>query len=564
MGDSAQTPTSSSYQQQSYDQTYDAHLSMDETAIQEVEQSVSGHQCDEDGCSLGDHPAQKYWEKLMSAVPVRDSADASYIRPKEVDKLAMPKDEHFTKVVEAMRPPGCADHALDWISKHFDEKIYMPWESFPDELRAKTESLSKDWVGDDFDAFSETIQATVELAVGVLTDVDSVMTLLNTEQENIFAQQGGYDGGRVPFPSPQFYTEDNWFCEDEVHCRPPWWDEGTCRKIKPEDAIFMVGVDPQYLNEVNGAIESRVQELTEYHQQNAQVAQQYGEVYYSPSEEEIRRQAREEILTQTDEFQNKVRDDYESASQDNNDDIVSRANDVDRSLSRYEDPTEPRQPALTNGGTEPDPYGGTTSPPSPSVPSMSGPDAPSPSDYTPPPGIDTPTPPDPGELDRPGTVTPPGPGGLDDNPWESSVPDPDDISGGLASGGGGLGGGGGGLGGGGLPGGGAGGGPGGGAGGGLGGGMPGGGMGGMMGAGGGGRGAGAGAGGGRGAGGRGGGGGPKGMGKGMGAGMGGMMGGAGGGRGAGGPGEGEQESGTWLTEEDDVWGIGNEEEDPYA
>jgi hypothetical protein len=54
------------------------------------------------------------------------------------------------------------------------------------------------------------------------------------------------------------------------------------------------------------------------------------------------------------------------------------------------------------------------------------------------------------------------------------------------------------------------------------------------------------------------------MGKGMGAGMGGMMGGAGGGRGAGGPGEGEQESGTWLTEEDDVWGIGNEEEDPYA
>jgi hypothetical protein len=45
---------------------------------------------------------------------------------------------------------------------------------------------------------------------------------------------------------------------------------------------------------------------------------------------------------------------------------------------------------------------------------------------------------------------------------------------------------------------------------------------------------------------------------------GGMMGGAGGGRGMGGPGEDGQESGTWLTEDDDVWGIGNEEEDPYA
>jgi hypothetical protein len=45
---------------------------------------------------------------------------------------------------------------------------------------------------------------------------------------------------------------------------------------------------------------------------------------------------------------------------------------------------------------------------------------------------------------------------------------------------------------------------------------------------------------------------------------GGMMGGAGGGRGMGGQGEGEQETGTWLTEDDDVWGIGNEESDPYA
>lgn len=44
---------------------------------------------------------------------------------------------------------------------------------------------------------------------------------------------------------------------------------------------------------------------------------------------------------------------------------------------------------------------------------------------------------------------------------------------------------------------------------------------------------------------------------------GGMMG-AGGGRGMGGPGDENGESGTWLTEDDDVWGIGNEKDDPYA
>ncbi len=41
-----------------------------------------------------------------------------------------------------------------------------------------------------------------------------------------------------------------------------------------------------------------------------------------------------------------------------------------------------------------------------------------------------------------------------------------------------------------------------------------------------------------------------------------MMGGAGG-RPGGAPGE-DGETGTWLTEDDDVWGIGNENEDPYA
>ncbi|MCH7229381.1 hypothetical protein L0U85_00665 [Glycomyces sp. L485] len=551
------------YQQETYSQTWDSHLSIDETAIQNVEQSVSGNQCDEDGCSLGDHPAQQYWEKLMSAVPVEDFAESGHIRPKNIDRLAAPKEEHFSTIVEAMRPSGCSDHALDRIGVEWDLKVYTAWQDFPDELKSKAEELSLEWVGDDFDAFAESITDTIGLAEGILDDVDGVMTLLNSEQENIFSLQGGYDG-QVPFPSPQFYTEDNWFCEDEVHCRPPWWDEGTCRKINPEDAIYMVGVDPSYLNEVNSAIDARYQDLVEYHQEQQQLHANNPQSYYlTPSDEALRQQARSEILTETDEFQSQVRDDYQQASQENNDDIVGRSNDMDRSLSRYEDPTEPRQPALSDGGSMPDDggYGGVSDPPTPSVPSGSGAGLGDAGGYSPPAGVDTPTPPDGSSLNPPGSSGVGGTGGIgSDNPWSSGISDPDDVSGGLASGGSfssgsGLGG--------------AGGSPGG-AGGGLGGGAGGpgagpGGVGGMMGAGGAGRGAGAGA-GGRGAGGmKGAGAGAGGAGRGgggRGGGMGGMMG--GGGRGMGGAGENQDGKDTWLVEDDDVWGIGNEDEDPYA
>jgi hypothetical protein len=260
---------------------------------------------------------------------------------------------------------------------------------------------------------------------------------------------------------------------------------------------------------------------------------------------------------------------YDQEAQSKVDDIVNRSANSKTDIGRLQFGNEAETPAPIADGEQVEPKPSLNSPGSPSIPKTGGMGdfdnsvKPSSADFSTPDssGLNTT-----GPGDGLGDYSTDSNSGLDDsNPWESSVPDPDDVSGGLASGGG-LGGGGlggGGLGGGGLPGGGGpgGGGLGGGAGGGLGGGMgAGGAMGGMMGGAGGGRGMGAGA-GGRGA-------GAKGMGKGMGAGgrgmAGGMMGGAGGGRGMGGQGEGEQETGTWLTEDDDVWGIGNEESDPYA
>jgi len=259
---------------------------------------------------------------------------------------------------------------------------------------------------------------------------------------------------------------------------------------------------------------------------------------------------------------------YDQEAQSKVDDIVNRSANSKTDIGRLQFGNEAETPAPIADGEQVEPKPSLNSPGSPSIPKTGGMGdfdnsvKPSSADFSTPDssGLNTT-----GPGDGLGDYSTDSNSGLDDsNPWESSVPDPDDVSGGLASGGG-LGGGGlggGGLGGGGLPGGGGpGGGLGGGGGGGLGGGMgAGGAMGGMMGGAGGGRGMGAGA-GGRGA-------GAKGMGKGMGAGgrgmAGGMMGGAGGGRGMGGQGEGEQETGTWLTEDDDVWGIGNEESDPYA
>ncbi|WP_084546468.1 hypothetical protein [Glycomyces arizonensis] len=554
------------YEEREYDQTA---TSTPDGLDADLTQSryMSTSPCTNDKCStkVGTEP-EKAWLDLMSAIPVRDQTVKA-----RSDSMAMPNDMTVQQVVNDIRPADANGYAIQTIKEGWDDfqSKFKPSEST---LKDALTALSEEWTGDDFDGFEEQVNTVIENIKQVLEDVGSIgdnsgaLGLLNQKQEEIYALQGS--GGEVPYPAPQLWWDDGgvWGV-NEIHIRPPFWDKGECEKQEDPfgdgcgdpDAggkkfMEMAGFDTERPDEIHNFIEDRTQYYMEkYKDEGIQ-------------EDDAKQLAQGDASETVQQDSEAAASNYEERASIVNQDVISRRDTTSTAVSEItpesvpneettlEDPNAPTSdlPGMDTpgGGGVPSPGGMDSlnppgSPPSdfstPGPGSGLDPDNPNISDYNP----STP------DLDSPG---------LDDNPWEPGTTDPDDISGGLAGGGSGLGGG---IGG---PGGGLGGGLGGGAGGGIGGGGAGGGIGGgMMGAGGmgrGGGGAGAGRGGMKGAGGMGAG---KGAGAGAGRGgrgMSGMMGG-GGARGMGGTDDQDGKE-TWLTEEDDVWGIGNEDEDPYA
>lgn len=507
-------------------------------------------------------PAEEAWLRLMSAVP-KNGQSAAIDAGRDIPQYALPDKASVGDLVRSLRPSQPDLYSIEQISSEW-KTFYSTFNNVPNELKNGLSTLSEDWEGEDYDAFEEQVEKVIKNARTILADiwgeegtVGGAVKLLDDKSDSIYQQQGGNE---CVYPSPKFHLEDAAACSHKIHIRPAYFPE--C-KVFPDDetkvAMEWAGFDSSIVDEVQEERE-RIYNMYIDH------TNQY------PEYEEDGMRGEELARTRADEYAKRATDDLGTDGQDQlqaeaarvNGDITDRHSNTDMAVSEITPEAAPsEQTAFNDGDTEPPggldggslPGGGSP----PGLDNMTPPGNMKPVTPSTPSMPDNPTNPDyPGNPDLPGN--PPGtgdPGGIDDDPWTPSTPDPDDLpSGGLAGGGGGgLGGGGGGLPGGGGAGGGL---PGGGAGGGLpGGGIGAGAMGGMMGAGGGaGRGAG-GAGGGR-----GGGRGPGGMGRGAGA-MGGMMGGAGG-RPGGAPGEDGGETGTWLTEDDDVWGIGNENEDPYA
>ncbi|MFC4333830.1 hypothetical protein [Salininema proteolyticum] len=515
----------------------------------------------------------------MSAIPVGEKAGGDNIRPDHDLSHAMPNPEIFNNIVRSLRPAGCEVHALDILADSWYADVFQKISTFPGDLRVATSQLSEEWVGDDYDNLEKKIEDTIKIAQEVSDSAEVITDDLMRESADIYSQQGGEEG-YVPFPAPQLWKEGgiaNWFRswgdndDMAVHCRPPWWDEGPCNRITAEYALQMVGFKPEEMGEFTQSIREETQRRQQANQEFNQQLEE-GSYYRGRSMDkketdwdELYDEVREEAIFENEDMMQIAEDDYEQAAQDINSGIKDREYNANTSYSTHEDPTEAKDPTMTSeedpnaggggyDGVSPPPGGGGAGAGAGGLGDPGGYD--SPKEY----GLKKP-----GGPGGPGGSNPDVPGiGDPDDPegWdfgEDGRPRVDDPTGGLAGGGDGLGGMRPGIGGGGS-------GLGGGAGGGLGGGGLGGGAG-VMGGGAGmprggagaggagakvGPGAGGGAGAGRGGGGRAGGG---------------MMAGGGGG-GMGRPGgddkESKGEAAGWLVEDEDVWGIGDEDDDPYA
>ncbi|GAB3656124.1 hypothetical protein [Glycomyces tarimensis] len=516
-------------------------------------------------------PAEEAWIRLMSAVPQANQITS--IRAAREGTMLLPPGETIQSMVASLRPQPEADYALDTIRDKWTE-FYGLFESIPGILETSLSTLADGWKGDDYDGFEEQAQIVVRNCKTIMKDIagedgnGGIVKILDDKQSEIFDQQGGT---AIVYPAPKFFLENTGCGSQAIHIRPPFYQ--TC-EIKADEetkeAVELAGFDPGIVDEVHEEREAEYNRWMEYLNNNPDYEED-GRKGHDLAQYKADQLADERLEAMGNDGQEIL----QAEAAEVNEEVTDRHSTADMQVTEIEPDHEPGEKTAFNDGQTDKPGSGglDTGGGGGGMPGMGGGAGGG--------GL--------GDMQKPSELSSlgggsgggglgggtggggglgdyEGGGGLgDDNPWSSGLTDPDDISGGLAGGGGGLGGGiGGGVGGGGL-GGGAGGGLGGGVGGGAGGGMPGG----MVASGGGmGRGAGGGAGGGRG--GMKGGGMGAGAGKGSGAGagggrgggMGGMMG--GGGRGMGGAGENEDGKDTWLVEEDDVWGIGNAEEDPYA
>ncbi|WP_156926176.1 hypothetical protein [Glycomyces arizonensis] len=528
---------------------------------------LNGAPCSNGDCTNTSNPAEEAWVKLVSAIPVAGQVESFKC---VAGGTAAPSPEEVQSLVYQIRPTDGDKYALrtladKWFNFNYDFSE-NPDSAVAPILDTKLGHLSDGWQGDDFDAFAEQMETVFSncerIAADIGNDSSGMIGLLKQKADEIYALQGG-DSHELPYPAPQYWTEDegSLFSNPKVHVRAPFTD-GDCKVAEgcmygdgdAEEAMELGGFDGEYANELN----QYKTDQTEYHferlkAENPEATEAELAQLHTQAEQLAEQDANDRAATDYEEADQ----DYEARAAEQNETVMARWTDAEVSTSEFTPTAEPSEDTtfresgddLTDNGYSP-PGGGDFN----GSPTSSG--------------IDGLNPPEStssfgggsggfggggggslGDYGTDGSGT-----GLDsDNPWSSYAgEDPDDISGGLASGpGAGLGGS---LGGGsGLPtgaGGGIGAGPGGaglGAGGGL------------IGGAGGGRG-----GGGMGAGGRAGGlsgkaaagaGGKSGR---MGSGM------MGGGRGGTGSSEDNEGRETWLTEDDDVWGIGNEDSDPYA
>lgn len=500
--------------------------------------------CSNSSCTNTNTTFEEAWIKLVSAIPVTGQVQRFTC---VAAGTAAPTPEEVRGLVAQVRPMNEDDLALREISRHwieFNQQFALDEnEGVAKVLDQKLTELANGWQGEDFDAFAEQMETVFANCAQIQADIgdntSGLIGLLEFKAEEIFALQGG-ESYELPYPAPQYWVEDEGglFSDPTVHHRVPFKD-GDCEitdgcSWDGEDdsanrAMELGGFDGDYANELG----QYVTDQTERHL--ARLKRENPEA----TEEELRPQA-EQLATQ--DGDERAKRDYDAGSQD----FQSRAAEQnDTVLARWEDAEIAAQEFTPSVETVQD----TTF-------RESGADLDS-GGYTPPSGGDfngSPT-----SSGSSGMTPPPTTTKFGEGTTTSTVPSwspddagsDDDPSGGLAGGG---------LGSGGLPGGGAGGGlPGGGAGGGVGGGI-GSGMGlfGPAAGGGAGTGAGAKAGG-------------AGLGKGQGlfgktAGGAGMMaGGAGGRPGAAGDEDGEGQE-TWLTEDEDVWGLARfeDENDPLA
>ncbi|GLZ81823.1 hypothetical protein Afil01_66300 [Actinorhabdospora filicis] len=212
---------------------------------------TSGSHCNKDGCKLAKSEEEKAWEELWSG----RVSDQDIDPPLPAQGKTAPSPERYAEVLHAVRPPGV--HAIMAISTGWNAHVKSPMvTTTKPALTSAFETLKGSWEGDDFTKFTERVTATHKFIDDILgnlggetnSDKDTIITGLNNYATNLSQQQTG-----CRFPAAQVWShEGGTSSEDRVHIRPPW-HVGDCHEMGLAEAAEklvngMQGASSDYSN----------------------------------------------------------------------------------------------------------------------------------------------------------------------------------------------------------------------------------------------------------------------------------------------------------------------------
>lgn len=246
-GDLAEGQSSSQYQRAANDLMVDPHCSTDSCTCKEEE------------------PAEAAWVKLMSAVP--QASQINNLRAAREGTMMLPEGQTIQSMVSSIRPQPEADYALDTMRDEWTD-FYEEFRIVGPKLEQGLSALSSGWKGDDYDSFEEQVETvlancrTIQNDIGGEDGADGIIKLLDTKQSEIFEQQGGT---ACVYPAPKFYMEGTKCGSHRIHIRPPFFKSCVIEENDEiKHAVELAGFDPTVVDEVQERRQTTYDNWIEY------------------------------------------------------------------------------------------------------------------------------------------------------------------------------------------------------------------------------------------------------------------------------------------------------------
>ncbi|WP_205324755.1 hypothetical protein [Glycomyces sp. YM15] len=223
-------------------------------------------QCGTDSCTCKtEEPAEAAWVKLMSAVP--QANQINNLRAAREGTMMLPEGQTIQSMVSSIRPQPEADYALDTIRDEWKD-FYEDFRVIGPKLQQGLTALSSAWKGDDFDAFEEQAETVVKNCQTLQDDIggedgtEGIIKILDDKQLEIFEQQGGT---ACVYPAPKFYMEGTSCGSHRIHIRPPFFKNCVIEaNDEIKHAVELAGFDPTVVDEVQEGRQSTYDRWMEY------------------------------------------------------------------------------------------------------------------------------------------------------------------------------------------------------------------------------------------------------------------------------------------------------------